>query len=292
MHLQPGVYSPGMQPSGWASAAWRPVRSLLFTFGSVYVFFLFYLYFFGDSLVFYPPPSSYRDSARILKIPGRDGVRFSAVYLPNPAARYTLLFTHGNAEDIGHNFDFLERMQAAGFSVFAWDYRGYGTSEGRPSEQALYQDSEAAYEYLTTTLKVPGERIMPLGRSLGGAAATHIAANRPVAALILESTFTSGQKMLTPVRIFPFDRYLNLERVGKIRCPVLVIHGTADTTIPFRHGEALFAAASEPKRSFWVPRAGHNDLYFTAGAEYDKQLRDFASWVEQLQAATGVSTGE
>ncbi|MGH9509211.1 MAG: alpha/beta hydrolase [Terriglobales bacterium] len=257
------------------------MRSLLFTFGSVYVFFLFYLYFFGDSLVFFPPPSSYRDSTRILKIPGRDGVRISAVYLPNPAARYTLLFTHGNAEDIGHNFDYLERVQAAGFSVFAWDYRGYGTSEGRPSEQNLYEDSEAAYEYLTATLKVPPERIIPLGRSLGGAAATHIAASRPVGALILESSFTSGQKMLTPVRIFPFDRYLNLDRLQKIHCPVLVIHGTADTTIPFRHGEALFATANHPKQSWWVQGAGHNDLYYVAGPAYEKQLQGFAAWVEQ-----------
>jgi hypothetical protein len=272
-----------MQPSEWVSAAWRAVRSLLLTVGSVYVFFLFYLYFFGDTLVFYPPPSSYRDSARILKIPGRDGVRFAAVYLPNPAARYTLLFTHGNAEDMGHNFDFLEHMQAAGFSVFAWDYRGYGTSEGRASEQTVYEDSEAAYEYLTTTLKVPPERIIPLGRSLGGAAATHIAANRTVAALILESVFTSGQKMLTPVRIFPFDRYRNLERLRNVRCPVLVIHGTADTTIPFRHGETLFAAANHPKQSWWVSGAGHNDLYYVAGPEYEKQLRNFAAWVEQLQ---------
>ncbi|MGH9600888.1 MAG: alpha/beta hydrolase [Terriglobales bacterium] len=257
------------------------MRSLLLTVGGVYVFFLLYLWFFGDSLVFFPPPSSYRDSARILKIPGRDGVRFSAVYLPNPTARYTLLFTHGNAEDIGHNFDYLERVQAAGFSVLAWDYRGYGTSEGRPSEQALYADSEAAYEYLATTLKVPPERVIPLGRSLGGAAAIHIAASRPVAALILESTFTSGQKMLTPVRIFPFDRYLNLERLQKVRCPVLVIHGTADTTIPFHHGETLFAAANHPKQSWWVQGAGHNDLYYMAGAEYEKQLQGFAAWVEQ-----------
>ena len=261
------------------------MRSLLFIAGSVYLFFLVYLWFFGDSLVFYPPPSSYRDSARILKIPGRDGVRFAAVYLPNPTARYTLLFTHGNAEDIGHNFDYLEHMQAAGFSVFAWDYRGYGTSEGRPSEQTLYGDSEAAYEYLTTTLKISPDRIIPLGRSLGGAAATHIAASRPVAALILESSFISGQRMLTPVRIFPFDRYLNLERLGTVRCPVLVIHGTADTTIPFHHGETLFAAANHPKQSWWVAGAGHNDLYYVAGPAYDKQLREFAAWVEQMQEA-------
>jgi hypothetical protein len=256
--------------------------------GSVYVFFLLYLWFFGDSLVFYPPPSSYSDGARILKIPSRDGVRFSALYLPNPSARYTLLFTHGNAEDMGHNFEFLERMRAAGFSVFAWDYRGYGTSEGRPSEQTLYQDSEVAYEYLTTTLKVAPDRVIPLGRSLGGAAAIHIAANRTVAALILESTFTSGQKMLAPVRIFPFDRYLNLERLRNVRCPLLVIHGTADSTIPFHHGEALFAAANHPKQSWWVSGAGHNDLYYLAGAEYEKQLRDFAAWVEQLQEAQRV----
>ncbi len=279
-----------MQPSGWLSAVRRMVRSFLFMAGTMYVFLLLYLWFFGDSLVFYPPPSSYRDGARILKIPSRDGVRFSAVYLPNASARYTLLFTHGNAEDMGHNLEFLERMRAAGFAVFAWDYRGYGTSEGRPSEQTLYQDSEAAYDYLTSTLKVAPDGIIPLGRSLGGAAAIHIAANRPVAALVLESTFISGQRMLTPVRIFPFDRYLNLERLRQVRCPLLVIHGTADTTIPLHHGEALFAAANHPKQSWWVSGAGHNDLYYLAGAEYEKQLREFAAWVEKLQAGAGAST--
>ncbi len=265
------------------------MRSLLLMAGSLYLFFLFYLWFFGDSLVYYPPPSSYRDGERILKIPSRDGVRISAIYLPNPAARYTLLFTHGNAEDMGHNLEFLERMQGAGFAVFAWDYRGYGTSEGRPSEDALYQDSEVAFEYLTNTLKVPVDRVIPLGRSLGGAAASHIASNRPVAALILESSFTSGQKMLAPVRIFPFDRYMNLERLRNVHCPVLVIHGTADTTIPFHHGEALFAAANHPKQSWWVSGAGHNDLYYVAGPAYEKQLKEFAAWVEQLQQRTAPS---
>ena len=240
-----------------------------------------YLYFFGDSMVFLPHPRSYRDNTRFVKVRAEDGVRLTALYLPNPQARYTLLFSHGNAEDLGDDLEFLESLQQAGFAVLAWDYRGYGTSEGAPSERTLYSDGQAVYDYLVRELKTPPERILVFGRSLGSVPAVDLAARQPVAGLILEGGLTSGQRVLLPFPLFPFDRFRNLERMGRVRCPVLVIHGTADEVIPFRHGEALFRAAREPKRNWWVENAGHNDLAYLAGPEYGRKLREFAAWVEQ-----------
>ena len=114
------------------------------------------------------------------------------------------------------------------------------------------------------------------GRSIGGGPAVDLASREPVGGLILESTFTSASRVLTNIRIFPFDRFENINKIGSVRCPVLVIHGKKDRTIPFQHGEKLFAAANEPKVSFWVDNAGHNDLFKAAGGAYLKTIRDFA----------------
>lgn len=246
-----------------------------------YAFSCFYLYFFADSLVFLPHAASFRAGERFLKIVGADGTRLSALYLPNPQARYTLLFTHGNAEDLGDNLEFLAGLRQAGFAVLAWDFRGYGASEGMPSEKTLYTDEQAVYDYLVRELKTPPERILVFGRSLGSVPAVDLAARQPVAGLILEGGLTSGQRVLLPFPLFPFDRFRNLEKMDRVRCPVLVIHGTEDEVIPFRHGEALFRAAHEPKRNWWVEGAGHNDLAFRAGPEYGRRLQEFAAWAAQ-----------
>ena len=253
---------------------------LLFAFAA-YGFFFLYFYFFADSMVFLPHAPSYRDNARFVKVRAEDGVRLTALYLPNPQARYTLLFSHGNAEDLGDDLEFLESLQQAGFAVLAWDYRGYGTSEGAPSERTLYSDGQAVYDYLVRELKTPPERIIVFGRSLGSVPAVDLAARQPVAGLILEGGLTSGQRVLLPFPLFPFDRFRNLQKMDRVRCPVLVIHGTADEVIPFRHGEALFRAAREPKRNWWVENAGHNDLASRTGPEYGRKLQEFAAWVDE-----------
>lgn len=250
---------------------------------TTYGFTFFYLYFFGDKLVFLPHAPSYRNENRYTKIAASDGVHVTSLFLPNPQARYTLLFSHGNAEDLGDNLDFLEGLQKSGFAVLAWDYRGYGTSEGSPSEKTLYSDEEAVYDHLVRELKTPPERILVLGRSLGSSAAVDLAARRPVAGLILQGGLVSGQRVLLPFPIFPFDRFSNIDKIGKVRCPVLVIHGTADEVIPFQHGEALFRAAHEPKRNWWVQNAGHNDLVYQVGPEYGRKLQEFAAWVDNQQ---------
>jgi fermentation-respiration switch protein FrsA (DUF1100 family) len=191
------------------------------------------------------------------------------------------LFSHGNAEDLGDDLEFLEGLQRAGFAVLAWDYRGYGASQGSSSEKTLYPDEQAVYDYLVRELKTPPERILVLGRSLGSVVAVDLAARQPVAGLILEGGLASGQRVLFPFPLFPFDRFRNLEKMGRVRCPVLIIHGTVDGVVPFRNGEALFRAAHEPKRHWWVENAGHNDLAYRTGPGYGRKLQEFAAWVDE-----------
>jgi hypothetical protein len=172
----------------------------------------------------------------------------------------------------------------AGFDVFLFDYRGYGRSSGRPSEEGTYADARAARQALLRQEGASAERVIYLGESLGGAIALKLAVDSPPLGLVLRSTFTSVRALARlhyPVvpRAFVPDAYPSLERVPQLRCPVLVIHGERDDIAPFSHGEALFAAAPEPKQFHRVPGAGHNDLIAVEGSRYADVV---AAWVEGL----------
>jgi abhydrolase domain-containing protein 17 len=258
--------------------SWKKfVRSLLF----IYTFFALYVFFRADSMMFLPQPSSYQDTKEILKLPVNDTEKISAIYLPNSQSTHTLLYIHGNASDLGDIRPLLDRLHCWGFSVFAYDYRGYGTSDGKPSEQNAYQDAEAAYTYLTQQLKIPSQQIIVYGHSLGGGSAAELAARHSIAGLILESTFTSAFRVVVPVSLLPFDKFSTLDKLRKIHCPVLVMHGQADQTIPFHHGQTLYEAASEPKRSLWVAGAGHDDFTEVAGDRLQQTLLAFQKLVEK-----------
>lgn len=250
----------------------RLIRSLLF----VYVTIALYVYFFSDRMIFIPQPSSYQDSPDILYLNTPDNERIAARYLPNPDATYTLLYIHGNAEDLGDIEPILNLLYNAGFSVFAYDYRGYGLSEGRPSEANAYEDIETAYRYLTTELNISPDRIIAFGRSVGGGSAVDLAYRFPVAGLILESTFTQAFRVVIPFPVFPFDKFRNQAKLKQIQVPVLIIHGTQDEVIPFTHGEALWETANPPKYRFWVENANHNDVPWVDSQTYVKQLEEFA----------------
>lgn len=259
--------------------------SLISIVAAVYVAVFLFGLLLSEPVIFQPHPAGYRDDNRILKLTSRNGRRISAVYLQNPAASYTLLFSHGNAEDLGDDLLFLQVVRNAGFSVLAYDYQGYGTSAGRPSERNVYEDEEAAYQYLTRNLGTSPEHIIAWGRSLGGAAAVDLASRRPLAGLILESSFVSAFRVLTRVPLLPVDKFRNLDKIAGVRCPVLVIHGEADRVVPFWHGQKLFAAAGGAKRSLWVPGAGHNDVADVAGARYFQALQEFAASLDSQPAA-------
>lgn len=251
------------------------LRSTATVLVSVYVVIALFGLVAADRLIFRPHPSSYQDTENIIKLKS-GATTISALYLPNVTARYTILYSHGNAEDIGDLRPMLEAIQRSGFAVLAYDYRGYGTSGGRSSERSAYEDEEAAYDYLTRTRGVPANRIILLGRSLGGAMAIDLAQRRPVAGLIAESAFITAFRVMTRVPILPFDEFRNNDKIGRVNCPVLIIHGTDDAVIPISHGQRLFRDAKHPKQSWWVGGAGHDDLAEVAGPRYFAMLRRFA----------------
>ncbi len=267
--------------SVWAA---RIARGVVLIIVGAYLALTIFGAFFTDSIIFQPPSPGYRDDSSVLKLTSADGARISARYFPNANAKFTLLFSHGNAEDIGYDTPFLEAIHDAGFAVFAYDYQGYGTSEGRPSEEHVYEDNQAAYHYLINDLHVPPGRVIAWGRSLGAAAAVDLAARQPVAGLIIESAFTSAFRVLTRFPLLPFEKFPNLAKLRNVHCPVLVIHGKRDGIISFYHGQTLFAAANEPKLSYWVDKAGHNDLAMVAGNRYFEELQKFTELVDRLKA--------
>nr|WP_272125784.1 alpha/beta hydrolase [Spirulina sp. CS-785/01] len=259
----------------------RLIRSLIF----IYLFFAGYVFWRADSMIFHPPPVSYSEGGgilgeEILKLTTPDEEKIAAVHLPNPDAHYTLLYVHGNAEDLGQIQPVLNLLYDAGFSVFAYDYRGYGLSEGQPSEANAYEDINTAYGYLTETLEIPPDQIIVFGRSVGGGSAIDLASRETVGGVIVESAFTSAFRVVVPFPILPFDKFPNRAKLPEIQVPVLFIHGKADQTVPFHHSQTLYTVANDPKLALWVEGAQHNDLVWVAGKQYTEILKTFERWVK------------
>lgn len=230
----------------------------------------------AGGMIHHPQMGSRRAPAGLLKIPDGKGGEIAVLHLPNPGARHTLWYFHGNAEDLGDIEPTLRSLRDAGFAVFAADYPGYGLSSGRPpSERKLYESSRIARKYLRETLRVPADRTIVYGRSLGGGPALQMAVEERMAGVILHATFVSAYRVMTRWRLLPMDPFQNLGKIGRIRCPLLVMHGQQDRVIPPWHGEKLFAAAAEPRRILRVAGAGHNDLRAVAGPSYLATLRQF-----------------
>lgn len=251
------------------------IRGLLIAF-AVYVACAGLARLIAALVVFHPHLSSRRAPAGMQKIQADDGTEIAIVHLPNPRARFTIWFFHGNAEDLGDVEPWLWSLHDAGFAVFAADYPGYGLSGGSPSESSVYASTRAARDYLRLQLNVSPEQTLLYGRSVGGGPAVQLAAEERVGGLILQSTFTSVYRVLTHTRVLPFDMFENERKLARVTCPVLVMHGRRDEVIPFSHGETLYAIANEPKRSLWVPDAAHNDFLAVAGASHWQALRDFS----------------
>jgi len=211
----------------------------------------------------------------------QDGLTLHGWYVAAADAPFTILFCHGNAGNIMHRADTIDLFHSLGLNCFVFDYRGYGRSEGRPTEIGTYRDARAAYDWLTQVKGVPAERIVLFGRSLGGSIAAHLAGQVDARAAVVESAFTSypdiGARMYPymPVRIFARFQYDTRAHLARARCPVLVMHSREDRLIPFEFGRRLYEAAPEPKR-FVEITGGHNDGYLTSGELY----RD--AWVEWL----------
>ena len=214
-----------------------------------------------------------------------DGVQIHAWHVPG-RSRTTLLWLHGNAGNISHRVDNIAVLnQLTGLGVLILDYRGYGLSDGSPSEQGLYMDAEAAFAYLVSDLGLdPKQDIVLFGRSLGVGVAAEIATRHAVRCVVLESGFTSTIDMARATRsawlayaLMPLvsARYDTLSKIGKIKSPVMIVHGDQDDIVPFEMAERLFEAAREPKRFHAVTGAMHNDVYARGGSAYFQALKDF-----------------
>lgn len=223
-----------------------------------------------------------------VRFQSEDGLALTGWFVPGQPERAVVLFFHGNAGNISHRLDTLEILHELGLSVFIIDYRGYGESEGRPTERGTYRDAEAAWRYLVEERQIPPERIIIFGRSLGGAIATWLAYHHTPQALILESTFTSGVDIgaeiypFLPVRWLIRERYNTRARLPQVECPVLIIHSSGDNVIPYHHGRELFALAPEPKQ-FLEISGGHNDGFLLAGSRYSATWEAFVSRYEEAR---------
>lgn len=214
-----------------------------------------------------------------------DGVKIHGWFIPKgqgplAAKDLTVLFCHGNAGNISNRVEKAAILHKLGLSVFVFDYRGFGKSEGTPDEQGTYRDADAAYSYLAEKRGLPPARIVLHGESIGNGIAIETSIRHPSRALIVESAFTSivgmGKRILPylPLGLFCTQRYDNLAKLPLVGRPVLIMHSPGDEVIPYEMGQALFAAAAEPK-TFLELKGSHDSGFYEAGEAYPDAIKAF-----------------
>ena len=234
------------------------------------------LYLYQRQLLYHPDRSRpllgalARLGVHEIAVPTADGLSLLAWYLPPRGERPVVVYFHGNGGHIGYRADRVERFAREGYGALMLEYRGYGGNPGEPSEAGLFEDAAAALRFVATQ-GVPGRRTVLYGESLGTGIAVQAATTHEVGAVVLESPYTSVAAAaqfhypFIPVSWMVSDRYDSLSRIEQVEAPILMLHGARDGVIPLSLGEALFAAAAEPKEQWIAPQAGHADLgYFGA----------------------------
>lgn len=265
------------------------------------------LYSYQTKLIYRPLPD-------IIKTPADTGLAYEDVWIslsqtsnsqsklhawwvPHPGSNRVLLFCHGNYGNVSYNTERIRFHHSQGCSVLAFDYRGYGQSSGPgPSEQNIFEDAEAALQYLITERHIAPHNITVCGHSIGGAVAINLASRHPdIARLIVESSFTAMRDAVLVkniYRAFPIDQLLtesfdSLSKLNKLTMPVLYVHGDQDFDVPVDFSKRLYAATPNPKQLFIAPGADHN-IDTLAGATYAAVLQDFYqlnSSISELQSA-------
>lgn len=212
-----------------------------------------------------------------------DGERVHGIYAGAADAFADLLFFHGNAGNLYDRLDNVALLVMSGFNVLIMDYRGYGKSDGKPSEQVLYDDGLLAYRHLVEERGVDPARLVIFGRSLGAAVAVELGTTQPAGAVIAESCFTSAQDLAAihygflPGALFRAmtHKFESIAKVSRLRAPALFVHGDRDDIVPVVMGRRLYEAAAEPKEWYEIKGAGHNDMLMVGGADYFRRLAAF-----------------
>jgi len=264
----------------------KSMGTFILTLAGGYMLILALMFLFQNRLLFMPSSAIFQtpESAGLLAddiwIDTEDGVRIHGWYFPNNESEWVVVLSHGNAGNISGRIAIAETLLRSGTAVLMYDYRGYGKSEGRPSEKGLYKDIEGVIRYLTSELDYPEQKIIMYGRSLGAAVAAYAAVNHDLGGLVLDSAFINLKRMIrevypfVPVFLakydFPTDRYIS----GLNNMPVMIMHSPDDEIIGYHHGEYLFERASEPKR-FIQLRGGHNDNFFLSRDIIEQSWKNF-----------------
>lgn len=254
------------------------------------------LLFFGQSRFIYFPdkeicavPKDIGLEYEEVTLNTQDGLKINAWFIPASNPRGTILFCHGNAGNISHRLETIQILNSLNLNILIFDYRGYGKSEGHPTERGTYLDAESAYKFLLDEKKIPENKIIIMGRSLGAPTAAYLITNHKPQACILESSFTSlpdfaAEKYpVYPVRLMARFGYKTIEYVRQIKCPVLIVHSPEDEIIPYSHGKKLFDAANEPKE-FLEIHGSHNRCFFDSIKTYKKKLDSFINSVFKCSA--------
>ena len=229
-----------------------------------------------NRIMFHPPKDGYNASWPGYVDLGSNGWTIAAMVLGPQHGKKAVLYCHGNAEDLTTSYDYLKMIADDGITAAVVDYEGYGLSSGKPTEAGCYRNVHRLYDWLMTERGFAPTNIVVLGFSIGTGPAVELAATRPVGGLILEEPYLSAPRIRTRVRLLPQDPFPNIARIGCVTAPKMIIHGTADTIVPFWQGQALFAAAPEPKKFVPVPGAGHLDFIDHLGIEnYHALIRTF-----------------
>jgi fermentation-respiration switch protein FrsA (DUF1100 family) len=208
-------------------------------------------------------------------------IQLTGWFIPSAHSRATILLNHGNGGNISHRLEKINILHALDLDVLAYDYRGYGRSTGRPSEDGLYQDAQAMYDYLKNEKKVSPQKIISYGESLGGAVAIDLAVKRGPGAIIVESGFTSIHDMAKKIfgvapSFLIHAKYDSVDKIRTIQIPKLIMHSPDDEVVPFSQGRRLFENAPEPK-IFVELQGGHNDGFLVSGDVYSKAIDAFVS---------------
>ncbi|WP_455206468.1 alpha/beta hydrolase [Kaarinaea lacus] len=260
--------------------------SILTALVLVFAVFSGFMYVNQPGMIFFPikelhdAPSNWGMEYENVAINTEDDLKLHAWFIPQHGSNKTLLFFHGNAGNISHRGDSLRIFHGLGLNVLIFDYRGYGLSEGEPTEDGLYKDARAAWNYLTQTRNIEGKNIILFGRSLGGTVAAKLASEVSAGGIILESTFSSARDMAH--ELFPVMSYLmpmrfnfnTAEYIRHINYPVMVIHSPDDEIIPYSLGQKVYDAANQPKQLLDI-RGDHNSGFLQSQPRYEQALNHF-----------------
>lgn len=226
-------------------------------------------------------PPALGDWIHDVKITSEDGVKLHGWWAPRQDTDRTLIWYHGNGGNLSFRIQGVKMLYQLGIQVLILDYRGYGKSDGTPSEHGLYNDGLAAYKFVRNEQNVPPDQLFLFGRSLGSAVATKIAVQKPEAGVILVSSFTSIADMAQHMFPLPFVQYLTWTdydsetRIKEIEAPLLMLHGSRDQIVPLELGKKLFQQANEPKNFVLLEGAGHNDIESVSGQTYLEAIDTF-----------------